>query len=112
MKAYLVHDNYADDPVTITVFAEDVNKAKKLAFGSPEIECADYIDLRVKRAKELDRYYDGKTKIWDWNNMKHRKVLVEVCDFACIEPDSTECMKCEAKESCREYEYFKDCGEI
>lgn len=105
MKAYLVYDNYADESATVAVFAESVNEAKSLAMGSCDLELADYVDLRARRKKELDGYYDG-TKVWEWNDMEHRKILVKVCDFACLEPDMCECQTCVAKEYCGEYEYL------
>lgn len=107
MKAYKVYDNYCNEPSTIIVFAETVNQAKKTAMSAPEMECADYIDLRVKRAKQLDKYYDGND-YWDWNDMKYREILVKEIGMYCLDPDMTECEKCSAKEYCSEYEYLMD----
>ena len=55
-------DFYVED--SCLVFAETRNRARQLAF-SASWDCAEYIDMRAKRAPEWDAYADRERAIED-----------------------------------------------
>ncbi len=54
LKAYKISDNYCD--YSVIIFAETRNKARLLGRGLPELEYADYIDIKAIREPEADKY--------------------------------------------------------
>ena len=72
-KAYKVWTDNTD--WSGIVFALNRNEAKMIAMGCDWCEGAAYIDIRVKRMKELDQYYKG-TSEFDWYDPELRLLLV------------------------------------
>lgn len=77
MKAYKAWDTRNVEGYSTVVFAENAQKAKKVALGTDACEDADYINIRVQRLPEMDSHYRGKTEI-DWYDMEDRKALVSL----------------------------------
>jgi len=101
MKAYEV---YIDDGEGKTiVFAETRNKAKVIAMGCDCCEDAKYTEICVRRMKDLDSLYKGRSEI-DWYDRETRLVLVRDFGWRCLEPYTPECEICSAKEYCSAYE--------
>ena len=99
-KAYKV---WVDDGEGSTiVFAKSRNEAKVIAMGCDACEGARYIDISVRRMKELDSLYKGECEI-DWYDTETRTVLVRDYGWTCIDP-SWECDKCEARKHCWRFE--------
>lgn len=84
------------------VFAETRGKAKALALCTSSCEDANFCDIEVSRAPEMDKYYaEGKTEM-DWSDPKDRIALVKECGFYCEDPIAECCKSCPAKEFCGE----------
>ncbi len=61
-------------------------------------EDANFCDIEVSRAPEMDKYYaEGKTEM-DWSDPKDRIALVKECGFYCEEPIAEDCKDCPAKD--------------
>lgn len=101
MKAYKAWDEKSVEPGVTVVFAENVKEAKKIAFCTETCEDADYINVRVQRFPQMDRYYHGKNEI-DWYDMEARKELVSL-GWMCLEA-SDECDTCPARAFCGHWE--------
>lgn len=100
MKAWLVNEKYESG--SAVVFAETRGKAKSLALCTSCCEDANFCDVEVNRAPEMDKYYvDGKTEM-DWSDPKDRVALVKECGFCCRHPIAEDCKGCSAKEFCNE----------
>ena len=108
MKAWKVFD-VDNEYGTVIVFAETASKAKKLCLYSDPFDDVDYVDLRVRRFKEYDQYYnpEGDPKI-DWSNEEHRVRLVKEFGWRCIERIDSMCEECPAKQWCSEWEYMRE----
>ena len=108
MKAWRVTDRgYVCDYSTI-VFAETRNKAKVIAQHSETFDGCDlrYVDFRVTRAPELDKYYRGNDEM-DWFDENDRIAMVKEAGFECsydFEPDYLECESCPANRWCERSE--------
>lgn len=101
MKAYKAWDTRNVEGYSTVVFAENAQKAKKVALGTDACEDADYINIRVQRLPEMDSHYRGKTEI-DWYDMEDRKALVSL-GWMCLET-SEECDACPLKMICGQWE--------
>lgn len=101
MKAYKVWDEKSIDPCSTVVFAKNCREAKKLARSTDVCEDADYINIRVHRFPEMDKYYRGKSVI-DWYNKEDREELVSL-GWMCLET-SEECNVCTARKFCGHWE--------
>lgn len=100
MKAWIVNEKY--ETASAVVFAETRGKAKALALCTSSCEDANFCDIEVSRAPEMDKYYaEGKTEM-DWSDPKDRIALVKECGFYCEEPIAECCKSCPAKEFCDE----------
>ena len=60
MKAYKAWDEEGYDSGSTIVFAENIREAKKIAMSTDACSEADFINIRVKRFKELDALYKGE----------------------------------------------------
>lgn len=107
MKAWIVSDNNAEYGSEI-VFAETAGKARALCMYDETFEDCEWTDLRVRRFKEYDQYYDGKTKADFWYDDKHRIRLVRDFGWCCSEPIDSYCKDCPAKEWCDYGKYLKE----
>lgn len=96
LKAYKVWLEQGEG--STVVFAKSRNEAKVIAMGCDCCEDAQYIDISVKRMKDMDRLYKGKPEI-DWYDPETRMALVRDHGWSCQEP-SWECDVCVAKECC------------
>lgn len=100
MKAWIVNEKY--ETASAVVFAETRGKAKALALCTSSCEDANFCDIEVSRAPEMDKYYaEGKTEM-DWSDPKDRIALVKECGFYCEEPIAEDCKDCPAKDFCDE----------
>ncbi len=97
MKAWRVTDREYVCDYSIIVFAETRNKAKVIAQHSDAFDDCDlrYVDFRVTRAPELDKYYRGNDEM-DWFDKNDRIAMVKEAGFSC----SPECWEPEDCESC------------
>lgn len=114
MKAYRVDLADRWDAGSTVVFAENVKEAKKVAWRC-EI-CGDwdtkYIDVRVRRRKELDSEYRGKIEM-EWDDPEDRLAMVKA-GWTCFEDyfDPDDCKECSGREFCSMYkDYLKDVEE-
>ena len=101
MKAYKAWNSVDCDGGSTVVFAETVLDAKKIAAHSETCEDARWIDIRVRRFKEMDVQYRGRDEI-NWYDMDDRTALVEL-GWSCYET-SWECDTCPCKEKCDQWE--------
>ncbi len=101
MKAWLVNEKY--EFCHAVVFAETRGKAKSLALLCTSCcEDANFCDIEVSRAPQMDKYYvEGKTEM-DWFDPKDRIALVKECGFYCENPIAECCKCCPAKDFCDE----------
>lgn len=100
MKAWIVNPKYKFG--SAVVFAETRGKAKSAALCTSSCEDANFCDIEVSRAPEMDKYYaEGKTEM-DWSDPKDRIALVKECGFYCEDPIAECCESCPAKEFCDE----------
>lgn len=67
MKAYRAHADYCETHEV--VFAENASKARSLAFGLDGLQDVEFIEIRINRAKEFDRFYDGERCYLNWMNI-------------------------------------------
>ena len=98
MKAYMAFDEKAVEHCGTIVFAENGREAKKIAMATDACEDAKFIDIRVKRLKEADALYKGKSVI-DWYDDETRLALVRDFYWRCFDT-SWECENCVAKKYC------------
>lgn len=103
MKAWMVREKY--EFRTTVVFAETRGKARALAQSTETCEDADFCDIEVHRARQMDKYYTDGKKEMDWFNSKDRIALVKDCGFVCDRDywEIEDCENCPAKEYCDEY---------
>ena len=76
------------------------------AVGRDEFEGWSFTELRAKRAKALDGFYDGR-KMLDWSDEVDRGHMVQYADFYCsyeYDPSPEECAECFGKHYCSRYE--------
>lgn len=59
LKAYIVTNKWGDSG-NIVIWAESSGKAKAAAFYRDELDGTDYIDIRVNRAPDFDKYAEVK----------------------------------------------------
>ena len=97
MKAYKAWDEKEYDSGSTIVFAENIREAKKIAMSTDACSEAEFIDIRVKRFKEYDVLYKGKSEI-DWEDEETRVVLVRDFGWYCLEEYM--CEKCAAQQYC------------
>lgn len=114
MKAYRVDLADRWDAGSTVVFAENVREAKKVAWRCEICDYWDtkYIDVRVRRRKELDSAYRGKSEM-DWDYPEDRIALVKA-GWTCFEDffDPDDCKECSGREFCSMYKgYLKDVEE-
>lgn len=103
MKAWIVREK--DEFCATVVFAETRGKARALALYTETCECADFINIEVRRMKEADKYYKpGKTELC-WFNAEDRIAMVKDCGFTCDSDAhcAEECADCPAKEFCDDF---------
>lgn len=99
MKAWLVSDAYGNVEKSVVVFAETRGKAINEALCYEFEDCA-YIDLRARRAKELDGMEDCEPTDNYWLNEDIRLILVKEYGWSCLEYDDTYCGHCIARNYC------------
>ena len=98
MKAFMAWDKEEIENVGTIIFAENAREAKRIAMATDVCEDAEFINIRVKRLKEADPLYKGKSEI-DWYDEETRLALVRDLGWKCFEP-SWECENCVAKNYC------------
>ena len=98
MKAYRVYDQ--ECYYSVVVFAETPSKAKSYTYNHlDDLDGADYIDLRARRLKYLDKYYKPDKKYLDWYIDEDRLALVKDAGYHCEDP-SFECDTFIARKYC------------
>lgn len=98
MKAWIANTDYSEGSAII--FAENRNQARLIAMSTDACEDAPYIDIRVRRVKELDGMEDHEPKDNPWLNDEIRMILVKEYGWSCFEPEFSDCDTCCAKEHC------------
>lgn len=101
VKAYKAWDNRSVEPCSTVVFAKNVLEAKRIAIRSETCEDADYINIRVQRFPQMDKYFRGEPEV-DWYDMEAREALVAL-GWMCLET-SEECDACQARAFCGRWE--------
>lgn len=99
MKAYTVSDNNGEYGAII-VFADTPGKARQIAMHDDTFEECEWTELRVRRFKEYDQYYEGKETADFWMDEEHRVRLVRDFGWSCIEVFERYCEDCPAKQWC------------
>ena len=106
MKAYIASDRNGESGYSMVVFAETAGKAKAFASNSDRFDYYDFTDMRVRRCKELDSYYQGRLEM-DWLDDNDRVAMVRYANFECSgeiwHPDC-ETVECPAQQWCGRYE--------
>ena len=103
MKAWLVREK--DAFCATVVFAETRGKARSVATHTEACEDAAFVDIEVRRAPQMDKYYtEGKREMY-WCNSSDRIALVKDCGFVCDRDcwELGDCDNCPAKEYCDQY---------
>ena len=104
MKAWLVRVKH--DFGASIVFAETRGKARSLALDTDCCEDAQFCDIEVRRAPNMDKYYKEGKREMDWFNSKDRIALVKdayfVCDIDYLQWE--DCESCSAKDYCDRYQ--------
>lgn len=103
MKAYVVTTRCGDNGSDV-VFARSANEAKTLAQYCECCEDVPWTELRVNRIKDLDGMENLLPKEGAWASNEIRLILVRDHNWACIEPEYSDCEKCNAKEYCHWHE--------
>ena len=104
MKAWLV--TAKEECNNTVVFAETRGKARSIAMSTDCCEDEDFLDIEVRRAPQIDKYYKkGKVEM-DWENPKDHIALVKElnfrCDYSYLEWE--DCESCPAKKYCDDYQ--------
>lgn len=98
MKAWIVKEK--DEFGASVVFAETRGKARSIAKDADVCEDANFCDIEVRRAPQMDKYYKEGKKEMNWLDMKDRIALVKECGFRCDCIDLSVCNYCPAKKYC------------
>lgn len=101
MKAYIVQEQV--EYLATVVFAETAGQAKSLALHTDACQDREFTEIRARREKQLDQYYDGSCWELDfWNNDTARLILVKELGWSCDPEysDIDECEECIAKDYC------------
>lgn len=73
MKAYRA---FADDVETHEiVFGETAGKARSAAHGMAGLCDAEFIDIRIQRLPEFDKFYTGKCSVLGWDNPEAQRLM-------------------------------------
>ena len=106
MKAWRISDKFGEYG-TVIVFADTAGKAKQLCLGDDTFDDCDWTDLRARRFKAYDCYYDGKAVVDFWRDAEHRVRLVKDFGWSCMEVIESYCKDCSARHWCS----WQGCGE-
>lgn len=98
MKAWSVFTDYGD--YSSIVFADTAGRARQKAQSTDACEYVDWRDIRVKRMPKLDGMEDREPRDAPWLNEEIRLILVKDYNWACAEPQYSDCDSCSAKEFC------------
>lgn len=110
MKAWVVKDKDGECGSEI-IYAETRGKAIAYALSACDnFEYLEWVDLRARRFKEFDKYYEGDKHPEFWLDDKFRLILVRDHGWFCCE--CWDGKKCPAYPYCSEYraEYGKENG--
>ena len=99
MKCWVANDKNCDYGSEI-IFADTRGKAISEALRRDNFEDLELTDIRVKRLPILDGMEDREPTDNPWLNDEIRLILVKEYDWACIEPEYSDCDSCIAKEYC------------
>lgn len=102
MKAWIVNTDYSEG--SDIVFADTRNEARQKAQYTDVCEDAKYIDIRAKRCPEIDGMENCEPRDNYWLNDDIRLILVKEYDWACTEPQYSDCDNCIAKQYCHWHE--------
>lgn len=106
MKAWKAEDK-RDGFYSTVVFAETRGQAKSAAKATDCCEDADWTDIRVTRAPELDGEYRGHTEM-EWYDDQDRIALIKN-GWHCEEVWLDECETCVGRDECETYkDYLAD----
>ena len=108
MKAWIVSDKNAEYGSAI-IFADTRGRAISLAMQFEDtFEDCEWTDIRARRFKSYDQYYDGRSIPDPWQDDEHRIRLVKEYGWMCHDPeDVCEGNSCPAKEYCEYYKTHK-----
>ena len=100
MKAWRVFDKDCTTGTEI-IFAETRGKAISYALSYCDFfEDLSWTDVRAKRFKEFDKYYNGKQNPSFWFDDKIRVILVRDFDWGCFD-DCYDGLDCPAYNFCK-----------
>lgn len=99
MKCWIANDKNCDYASEI-IFADTRGKAISEALSRDSFEDLEFTDIRIHRLKELDGMENAEPTDNPWLNDDIRLILVKEHDWACIEPQYSDCDSCIAKEYC------------
>lgn len=105
MKAWKAYDIYGD--YSTIVFAPTAGKAKQAALFTDACEDSSFINIRVKRVIDFDKYYKGFTEV-NWQDPEIRLILVRDYGWSCFDAESYDCTRCSAKDVCPDFQCLND----
>ena len=97
MKAWIFQN---DEGFGFVIFAETKNKARLYVLGQDYADGYEYIEIKVRRWKEADKYWNGKDREMDWNNPEHRRFLCAHGWSCCGDYEPDDCKTCAGREFC------------
>ena len=103
MKAWIASDKNCDCGSEI-IFADTRGKAISKALGRDIFAYLEFTDIRIHRLKELDGMEDREPTDNPWLNDEIRLILVKEYDWACMEPEYSDCDSCVAKQYCHYFD--------
>lgn len=103
MKAWIASDKNCDCGSEI-IFADTRGKAISEALSRDNFEDLEFTDIRVHRIKDLDGMEKAEPIDNPWLNDDIRLILVKEYDWACMEPEYSDCDSCVAKQYCHYFD--------
>lgn len=103
MKGWIANDKNCDCGSEI-IFADTRGKAIAKALGRDNLEDLDFTDIRVHRLPEIDGMENAEPTDNYWLNDDIRLILVKQYDWACYEPEYSDCDNCVAKQYCHYFD--------
>lgn len=102
MKAWICSTDNSEG--SSIVYADTSSQARLIAMGRDPCIDANYIDVRAVRCPDIDNMEDREPRDNYWLNDEIRLILVKKYDWACVEPEYSDCDNCSAKEYCHYFD--------
>lgn len=103
MKCWIANDKNCDYGNEI-IFADTRGKAISEALSRDNFEDLEWTDIRIHRLSELDGMEKCEPTNNPWLNDDIRLILVKKYDWACVEPQYSDCDSCVAKQYCHYFD--------